>query len=136
MPSVTNSVFTAKTIVPSFTVDDLQKSIAFYEGLGFAIADRWEENGKLLGVMMKAGTQLISFNQDDWQKGRDRQKGVGVRLHIETTQDIDDLAARAKAAGIALDKEPYDTEWKTRMFEVTDPTGFKLSISSEWPQSH
>jgi uncharacterized glyoxalase superfamily protein PhnB len=136
MPSVTNSVFTAKTIVPSFTVDDLQKSIAFYEGLGFAIADRWEENGKLLGVMMKAGTQLISFSQDDWQKGRDRQKGVGVRLHIETTQDIDDVAARAKAAGIALDKDPYDTEWKTRMFEVTDPTGFKLSISSEWPQSH
>ena len=136
MATTTNSVFTAKTIVPSFTVDDLEKSVAFYEGLGFAIADRWEENGKLLGVMMKAGTQLISFNQDDWQKGRNRQKGVGVRLHIETTQNIDDVAALAKAAGIALDKEPYDTEWKTRMFEVTDPTGFKLSISSEWPQSH
>lgn len=136
MSTATNSVFTAKTIVPSFTVDDLQKTIAFYEGLGFAIADRWEEGGKLVGVMMNAGTQLISFSQDDWQKGRDRQKGVGMRLHVETTQNIDEVAARAKAAGIALDKEPHDTPWKTRMFEVTDPSGFRLSISSEWPESH
>ena len=135
MATTTNSTLTAKSIVPSFTVDDLQKTIAFYEGLGFTVADRWEEEGKLLGVMMSAGTLQISFNQDDWQKGRDRQKGLGMRLHIETRQSIDDLAARAKAAGVGLDKEPYDTPWKTRMFEVTDPTGFKLSISSEWPES-
>src|SRR5262245_11216483 len=35
-------------IVPTLTVDDLQKSITFYEALGFAIDDRWEEKGTLL----------------------------------------------------------------------------------------
>jgi predicted enzyme related to lactoylglutathione lyase len=54
-------------------------------------------------------------------------KGVGMRLFISTTQDIDQLAARAKEAGITLDSEPHDTEWG-RAFEVTEPSGFKLTI--------
>jgi hypothetical protein len=29
-------------IVPIVTVDDLQKSITFYEGLGFTVGERWE----------------------------------------------------------------------------------------------
>lgn len=121
-----------KTVVPSLTVDDIARTLAFYEALGFTVTDRWEENGKLSSVMMKAGALLIGLNQDDWKKGRDRQKGLGTRLHIETTDDIDAIAARAKAAGITIDVEPFDTPWKTRQFELTDPTGFKLSISTEW----
>jgi uncharacterized glyoxalase superfamily protein PhnB len=121
----------AKSIVPSFTVDDLQKSVTFYEGLGFAVEERWEENGVLLGVMLRAGDHRLGLSQDDWKKGRDRTKGVGMRVHIGTTQDVDQLAARAKGAGISLDADPHDTPWNSRTFEVTDPSGFKLSISSE-----
>ena len=66
-------------IVPTLTVDDLQKSITFYEALGFAIDERWEEKGTLLGVMLRAGKTQIGLNQDDWKKGRDRKKGIGVR---------------------------------------------------------
>ena len=39
-----------------------------------------------------------------------------------------------KAAGFSLDMEPFDTQWKTRQFELTDPSGFKLTVSSEWPR--
>jgi uncharacterized glyoxalase superfamily protein PhnB len=121
----------AKSIVPSFTVDDLQKSMTFYQGLGFGIEERWEENGVLLGVMLRAGDRQLGLNQDDWKKGRDRTKGVGMRVFIGTTDDIDRLAASAKAAGITLDAEPHDTPWGSRAFEVTDPSGFKLTISTE-----
>ena len=120
-----------RSIVPGFTVDDLQKSITFYEGLGFVVDERWEENGTLLGVMIRAGNNRIGLNQDDWKKGRDRKKGIGMRTFIETTQNVDEIAVRAKQAGIKLDSEPHDTEWKSRAFEVTDPTGFKLTISNE-----
>ena len=118
-------------IVPNFTVDDLQKSVAFYEGLGFVVDEKWEENGTLLGVMLRAGKNRIGLSQDDWKKGRDRKKGIGMRTFIATTQKVDEIAARAKQAGIKLDSEPYDTEWKSRAFEVTDPSGFKLTISNE-----
>ena len=126
------ATLTAKSIMPGLTVDDIHKSIAFYEVLGFTIAQRWEENGTLLGAMLQAGTLQIGLSQDDWKKGRDRQKGLGTRMNIETTQSIDDIAARVKAAGIKLDIEPFDTEWKTRQFDVTDPSGFKWTVSSEW----
>lgn len=120
------------SVVPGLTVDDIARSVTFYEALGFTVDERWEENGALTGVMMKAGDQHLGLSQDDWKKGRDRQKGIGCRLHIETTTNIDELAGRAKAAGITLDVEPFDTPWKTRQFELTDPTGFKLTISTVW----
>ena len=71
------------------------------------------------------------MSQDDWKKGRDRKKGVGLRLLMSTTQNVDEVAARAKNAGITLKSEPFDSEWKTRVFEVVDPSGFLLTISSE-----
>ena len=131
MTTATDSTLRAKTISPALTVNDLQQSIKFFEGLGFAVEDRWEEQGKLLGVMLRAGDASIGLSQDDWKKGRDRQKGVGMRLFIGTKQNIDQIASRAKTAGMKLDSEPHDTEWKTRAFDITEPSGFKITISSE-----
>jgi uncharacterized glyoxalase superfamily protein PhnB len=124
----------AKSILAGLTVDDLGKSITFYEALGFSVSQRWEQDGTLMSVMLKAGDLELGLNQDDWKKGRNRQKGIGTRLNIETTQSIDEIAARVKAAGFLLDVEPFDTQWKTRQFELTDPSGFKLTVSSEWPR--
>jgi uncharacterized glyoxalase superfamily protein PhnB len=118
-------------IVPTLTVDDLQKSIAFYEVLGFTVDERWEDKGTLLGVMLRAGASRIGLNQDDWKKGRDRKKGIGVRLSLSTPQNVDEIANRAKSAGITLKSEPQDTEWKSRAFELLDPSGFVLTVFSE-----
>ena len=130
--ATTQEVVQISAIVPTLTVDDLQKSIAFYEALGFAIDERWEENGTLLGVMLRAGKTEIGLNQDDWKKGRDRKKGIGVRLSISTTRaNVDAIATRARNAGITLKSEPHDTEWASRAFEVSDPSGFLLTIYAE-----
>jgi uncharacterized glyoxalase superfamily protein PhnB len=129
--ATTQEALQISAILPNLTVNDLQKSIAFYEALGFTVDERWEENGTLLGVMLRAGRNQIGLSQDDWKKGRDRKKGVGMRLFMTTPQNVDEIAARAKGAGIRLDSEPRDTEWKSRAFEVTDPSGFLLTISSE-----
>ena len=120
-----------KTVSPTLTVDNLQKSLAFFEALGFGVEERWEEKGTLLGVMLRAGAAQIGLSQDDWKKGRDRRKGEGMRIYFNTAQDVDALAAAAKKAGIALDAEPHDTDWGSRAFEVTEPSGFKLTFGSE-----
>jgi predicted enzyme related to lactoylglutathione lyase len=130
MSTAIESALQATTITPSLTVDDLQASIGFFESLGFAVEERWEENGKLNGVMLRAGAAHLGLSQDDWKKGRDRKKGVGTRIFIETAQDIDKQAARAKQAGIKLTAEPHDTDYGGRAFEVTEPSGFLLTISS------
>jgi uncharacterized glyoxalase superfamily protein PhnB len=130
MSTATESALRAKTITQNLTVNDLPASIKFFEGLGFAIEEKWEDGGKLNGVMLRAGDAQLGLSQDDWKKGRDRKKGVGSSIYIETAQDIDQLAARAKKAGVKLAAEPHDTEWGSRAFEATEPSGFTLMISS------
>jgi uncharacterized glyoxalase superfamily protein PhnB len=130
--TTTRDAVRIRAIVPSLTVDDLQKSIGFYEALGFAVEERWEDKGTLLGVMMRAGDTQIGLNQDDWKKGRDRAKGIGVRVSFSATRaDVDELATRLKSAGATLKSEPHDTEWNSRAFEVADPSGYLLTIYSE-----
>ena len=117
-------------VMPSLTVNDLQKSLDFFGALGFEVEDRWEENGVLLGAMLKAGNARLGLSQDDGKKGRDRTKGVGMRIYIEAADDIDQVAARAKAAGVTLQSEPHDTDWGSRAFEVIEPSGFAMTIGS------
>lgn len=118
-------------VSPSFTANDLQRSIAFYRDvLGFVVGDEWRgENGVLNGCEMHAGSVVFMLTQDDFAKGRDRQKGLGTRLHVSTAQDVDRLASEIKARGGSLDQEPTDMPWGERIFMITDPDGFKLTIA-------
>jgi uncharacterized glyoxalase superfamily protein PhnB len=117
---------------PGFTVNDLAKSLAWYRDVvGFVVEERWEQEGKLTGVSLKAGSVSFMIGQDDWKKGRDRKKGEGFRLYCETTQDVDVLAARIKSKGGTLDQEPKDQPWGTRDFSLTDPDGFKITIGAD-----
>lgn len=121
-----------RRIAPSITATDLQRSIAFYrDTLGFVVADEEIEGGRLAGVELRAGAVTVWLVQDDFAKGRDRQKGVGFRLRCHTTQDVDRLAERIKGRGGRLDQEPQDMPWGERMFTLTDPDGFKLSFVQE-----
>ena len=125
-----NGSLHGKGVMPSLTVNNLQQSLDFFDGLGFEVEDKWEVEGKLLGAMLKAGDARLGLSQDDGKKGLNRVKGVGLRIYVEAADDIDQVAARAKAAGITLAKEPHDTDWGTRAFEVTEPSGFLLTIAS------
>ena len=121
-----------RSIAPSFTVDDLEKSLAFYEGvLGFHVKERWVHEGKLAGVELVAGVASLYIGQDDWKKGRNRVKGDGFRVYCTTVQDIDALAAQIKARGGQLLEEPKTQAWGTRDFAVADPDGFKITFSSD-----
>ena len=116
---------------PSFTVDNIDKSVAFYRDvLGFTLKDKWEEEGALTGVELLAGSVPFWLAQDDWKKGRGRVKGEGFRISCVTTQDIDVLAARVRSTGTALAEEPKDQPWGGRYFAVRDPDGFLITISS------
>ncbi|HUL79702.1 MAG TPA: VOC family protein [Vicinamibacteria bacterium] len=116
---------------PSFTVNDLQKSLAFYRDvLGFTEGERWEEDGVLRGVEVVAGRVSFWLGQDDWKKGRDRVKGQGFRMYCGTAQDIDALARRVRERGGALAEGPRDVPWGGREFAVVDPDGFMMTIAS------
>lgn len=126
-PAAAGLVLTTSS--PSFTVNDVDRSLAWYlDVLGFTIGDKWEHDGKLMGAEILAGKTKFWIGQDDWKKGRDRVKGVGVRIYCTTTNDIDALAKRIKSKGGTLADEPRD-EWGMRHLTVDDPDGFKITIS-------
>jgi uncharacterized glyoxalase superfamily protein PhnB len=118
---------------PSLTVSELDRSIRYYtDVLGFIVSQRWnDDKGVLRGVMLKAGACELGLSQDDWAKGRDRQKGVGVRLWTTTAQDVDALAGRIKSAGGQITEGPRDQSWGGRSLSVDDPDGFHWTIYSE-----
>ncbi|NJD20245.1 MAG: hypothetical protein FIA95_13315 [Gemmatimonadetes bacterium] len=119
-------------VVPSLTVSDLEKSVAWYrDKIGFHVEETHERDGKVAGYTLVAGAQRIFLSQDDWAKGRDRVKGVGFRLYLETAQDVDILATAIKKRGGKLASGPSDQPWGGRAFSLVDPDGFALTVTSE-----
>jgi catechol 2,3-dioxygenase-like lactoylglutathione lyase family enzyme len=117
-----------RSIQPTYTVNDIQRSVAWYrDGLGFLVAERWEDNGVLKGAHLKAGTCQFGLSQDDFSRGREREKGVGFRVWCDTTQSVDAIAARLRAFGGSIVEGPGN-KWDSYSFTAQDPDGFKISI--------
>jgi uncharacterized glyoxalase superfamily protein PhnB len=121
-----------RSATPGFTVNDLQRSLEFYRDvLGCVAGEPWMDGGKMMGIEVKAGAVSFYLGQDDFKKGRDRVKGVGLRIYCATAEDIDALAARIKSRGGVLDHDPETQSWGSRDFGITDPDGYKLTIASQ-----
>lgn len=130
--SADNESLTAITLQASLTVRDLDTSVAWYrDALGFTVDQRHERDGRTIAVSISAGPVRLLLGQDNGAKGTERAKGVGFSLQITTAQDIDTLAERAKRHGVTLDTEPANMPWGVRFFRVSDPDGFKFTVSSE-----
>jgi catechol 2,3-dioxygenase-like lactoylglutathione lyase family enzyme len=124
----TTNAMNALGLAPILTVNDLDKSMRFYQSLGFVVEERYERDGKLGGARLAAGQARVNLTQDDWAKGRDRDKGAGMRLFIPIEQDVDAYAAGLKDAGVPLEGGPEDMPWG-RAIMLTDPDGFKITIA-------
>jgi uncharacterized glyoxalase superfamily protein PhnB len=123
----------ATTLQCSITCKDLDASIRFYrDGIGFAVYQSFEREGKTVTAVIGAGDCRLVLNQDDGKLGWDRIKGQGfyLQINVASAADVDAAAARIKATGAALIDEPADRPWGVRMFQFRDPDGFKLGVST------
>ena len=124
--------FKALTLSASLTVKDIQRSLDWYHGVvGFSVDQKYEREGKLVAVSLKAGDVRILIGQDNGAKGWDRVKGEGFSLQFMVAESVDEIANRIKTLGGTLESEPTDTPWGARVFRIQDPDGFRLVISSE-----
>ena len=119
-------------VVPSVTASDLEVSVAWYrDKVGFFVQETHQKDGKVTGYTLVAGAQRLFLSQDDGAKGHDRVKGVGLRVFLETVQDVDLLAAAMKKRGVKLASPPADQPWGGRAFTLVDPDGFTFTVTSE-----
>lgn len=120
-----------ESLEASFTVKNLEQSARWHmEVLGFQEDRRYEREGRLIAISLKAGAVRILLTQDDGAKGLNRVKGIGLSLQITTHQSADALAERARKHGGALDTEPVTMPHGARVFRLRDPDGFRFTISS------
>lgn len=124
--------FRGRSLSVSLTSTDLAESLAWWRDvMGFHVDREHERDGKVVAVSLVAGGVRILLGQDDGAKGWDRKKGEGISLYIQTAQDIDELAERIRERGGTFDTEPTDMPWGPRAFRVSDPDGFKLTVTND-----
>jgi catechol 2,3-dioxygenase-like lactoylglutathione lyase family enzyme len=111
---------------PQLRTTDLAASIRFYtEVLGLELA--FEHGGFYAGL--RAGATIIHLKHVDAPDPSIRFVADGGHLHLWLeAEDVDAVAARATAKGVALVAPPHDTAWGTRECVLRDDQGHTLHI--------
>ena len=113
------------SFAPQFLVDDLERSIRYYEKLGFTFGEPWEgfyAIGHLDGLELHL--KAAPKNQDDRRYRRDHE-------HLDAAAGVDRIEAffrRCVANGVTILRPLTPTEWGTQDFYVEDPDGYIISF--------
>jgi catechol 2,3-dioxygenase-like lactoylglutathione lyase family enzyme len=111
------------SFAPQFLVDDLQRSMAYYEKLGFTFGEPWDgfyAIGHLDGL--EVHLKEAPKNQDDRRYRRDHE-------HLDAAAGVDGIDAffnNCVANGVAILKPLAPTEWGTKDFYIEDPDGYVI----------
>jgi len=118
-----------RTITPALTVSDLEASLSWYcDAVGFVVVQKWEEDGKIAGAVIEAGRARLFLVQNAEESTAPSIQML--QFYGASAQDIDSLATAIASRGAILDKPPADQPWGARSFDILDPDGVRLTISS------
>jgi lactoylglutathione lyase len=112
-----------------YRITDPDRSVAFYEALGFEESGRFPIRDEAINIFMGLpgdGARLElthNFGVDSYDLGT----GYG---HIAiTADDLDATLGRLKAQGIEPEKPPYTVrEGGSRLCFVRDPDGYRIEL--------
>jgi catechol 2,3-dioxygenase-like lactoylglutathione lyase family enzyme len=111
------------SFAPQFLVDDLERSIAYYEKLGFLFGEPWEgfyAIGHLDG--MEVHLKEAPKNQDERRHRHDNE-------HLDAAAGVDGIEAffaHCVANGATILRPLAPSAWGTKDFYVEDPDGYIL----------
>ena len=100
---------------------DMARAVRFYRALGFTIRTGGEQASF---TSLHAGSGYLNLIA----RPVDHKRSWWGRVIFHVTS-VDDLYARAVAAGLEPDTAPADAPWGERFFHLTDPDGHELSFA-------
>jgi catechol 2,3-dioxygenase-like lactoylglutathione lyase family enzyme len=109
------------SFAPQFLVDDLKRSIEYYERLGFKFNEPWEgfyAIGQLDGLELHL--KEAPKNQDERRHRRDNE-------HLDAAAGVDGIEVffrQCVANGTTILKPITPTAWGTKEFYLEDPDGY------------
>ena len=113
------------SFAPQFLVDDLARSISFYEKLGFIFRDPWEgfyAIGEVDGLELHLKEAPKSPAERQWRRENEHLDAAAGVAGIEAFYD------RCVANGVTILRELAPTEWGTKDFYVEDPDGYVIAF--------
>jgi catechol 2,3-dioxygenase-like lactoylglutathione lyase family enzyme len=123
------STITTKTrltsFAPQFLVDDLGRSIAYYQKLGFRFDEPWDGFYAIVHLDgLEVHLKEAPKNQAERQWRRDHE-------HLDAAAGVDGIEAfyeRCVANGVTINKPLTATAWGTKDFYIEDPDGYIVSF--------
>ena len=109
------------SFAPQFLVDDLSRSMAFYQKLGFTFDEPWEgfyAIGHLDGLELHL--KEAPKNEAERRHRRDNE-------HLDAAAGVDGIEAfyeQCVANGAAILRPLAPTAWGTKDFTIEDPDGY------------
>ena len=113
------------SFAPQFLVDDLQRSIAYYQKIGFTFGEPWDgfyAIGHLDGLELHL--KEAPRNEADRSSRRDNE-------HLDASAGVDGIEAfydKCVTNGVTILKPLATTAWGTKDFYVEDPDGNIVSF--------
>jgi uncharacterized glyoxalase superfamily protein PhnB len=108
---------------------NLERTRAFYRVLGIEFA----EGGDHVEATMPNGLRLMVDTEDvirsfrpDWSRASGNQ--LALAFACTSAAEVDELYARAVAAGFTGEKEPWDAFWGHRYAQLQDPDGVPVDL--------
>ena len=109
------------SLAPQFLVDDLARSIGYYQKLGFAFGEPWDgfyAIGQLDGLELHL--KEAPKNEAERRHRRDHE-------HLDASAGVDGIEAfyaQCVARGVTILRPLTATAWGTKDFYVEDPDGY------------
>src|ERR1043166_7415766 len=113
------------SFAPQFLVDDLERSITYYQKIGFTFGEPWE-GFYAIGVLDGLELHLKEAPKND---EADRQHRPNNE-HLDAAAGIEAFFDQCVANGVTIIKPIMATEWGTKDFYVEDPDGHILSFGA------
>src|SRR5216110_2585316 len=113
-----------------YRIGDIDRSVAFYEKLGFEEVGRVPIRDEAINVFMGLpgdGARLeLTWNKD---VGEPYEIGTGYGHIAVTVDDLDGTLAKLAEQGIEPERPPYTVrEGGNRICFVRDPDGYRIEI--------
>jgi catechol 2,3-dioxygenase-like lactoylglutathione lyase family enzyme len=116
-------------------VSDIQKSIAFYESLGFSVETAMEPApGRSITFMRLGEFQLELFGYAERPAPVSEAEGprIGFRHFALKTGDIDAVLAELKSKGlVAADAQVREVMGRYKLLFLRDPDGIEIEVMQE-----
>ena len=113
---------------------DAPAALDWLAACGFELVRRIDDGGRVVHAEARLGEAvvIVASNDVDYDHAVLVGQSTGQGIYL-TVADVDDVYARAVAAGATPVIEPEDTEWATRRARVLDPEGIEWSFGSYEP---